>query len=226
MIYCTFTGLDETVHLSRLCQLSQQFPFIEWGVLYTSGHEGAQGRYPSVAFLQEINALAKQNPHMNFAIHYCGKIAEQLILGEVNNIFPYIKRIQLNIMGKNVRASDIGKLFNKNPHHDFIIQQNDNNQALNGALIHFNNHHVLFDKSGGRGISPKTWPRPLEHKFFGYAGGLGPNNISHEIKTIDSMARKKPYWIDMEQKIRTEDDHFDLSACEYVAQIVDPFYRK
>ena len=33
--YCTFTGVDENTNLSKLIEISKDFPFVEWGILYT-----------------------------------------------------------------------------------------------------------------------------------------------------------------------------------------------
>jgi phosphoribosylanthranilate isomerase len=76
------------------------------------------------------------------------------------------------------------------------------------------NHQVLFDQSGGRGIETTEWETPLENKICGYAGGLGPQNINEQFSLIQSVA-DRPFWIDMEGKIRTE-DILDLALCKEV----------
>jgi hypothetical protein len=80
----------------------------------------------------------------------------------------------------------------------------------------------LFDSSDGRGISPEKWPTPEGwSKEYGYAGGIGPDNVwqaLYEIqKAIAQYVRDGyvPFWIDMETKVRS-DDKFSLVKVNYV----------
>jgi len=73
------------------------------------------------------------------------------------------------------------------------------------------NHAILFDASGGHGVSPEYWPAHLPDKSCGYAGGLGPDNLARELPRIQEAAGQGPYWIDMEGKLRNEADRFDLA---------------
>lgn len=76
---------------------------------------------------------------------------------------------------------------------------------------------MLFDRSGGTGKVPDTWPRhPGGGVQVGYAGGINPDNV---LDVIDAIGPDGPYWIDMESGVRT-DDWFDLDKCEAVLQAV------
>ena len=56
----------------------------------------------------------------------------------------------------------------------------------------------LFDKSGGRGAPPRSWPEAREGAFCGYAGGLNPDNIGVALPAIAACVPEgQPYWIDM-----------------------------
>jgi len=89
----------------------------------------------------------------------------------------------------------------------------------------------LFDMSGGAGIVPNEWPvdEPYPYRlatsarrpeYFGYAGGLGPDNLKEECTRIFKAAGSRRIWIDMETKIRSRDDHvFDLDKCIKVLSI-------
>jgi phosphoribosylanthranilate isomerase len=70
------------------------------------------------------------------------------------------------------------------------------------------NHSLLVDGSGGRGLSPERWVKPTTSKRVGFAGGLGPDNISAEYARIKEVA-EGDFWIDMEGKLRDENDWFD-----------------
>ena len=116
-----------------------------------------------------------------------------------------------------------------------ITQHNDANRDLWQEMKEFENHAVLFDKSGGRGQSPEQWSAPLPGVTCGYAGGLGPENLAFELDRIHVAANGSPFWIDMEGKLRTGSDKFDLDhakACLDIAgqyqrkYVIEPFFTK
>ncbi len=100
-----------------------------------------------------------------------------------------------------------------------ITQHNSANHSLLNVLSGTPNHAVLFDESGGQGISPAAWPLPHSGKKCGYAGGLGVDNLAGEIPRIQLAAAGAPFWIDMEAKLRNERDQFDLSIAQCCIEI-------
>lgn len=73
--------------------------------------------------------------------------------------------------------------------------------------------HPLFDKSGGAGILPNEWP--VAEGYAGYAGGLSPDNVEHELMRIQEARNGYPVWIDAETKLRSDDDKvFELYKVE------------
>lgn len=102
----------------------------------------------------------------------------------------------------------------------------------------------LFDRSGGRGESllvqsqgdPSSYPTPVPHRFVGYAGGLGPDNIAAFMPRIYAPGKPERYWIDMETGIRESfstpkrrpDDpppatYVSLVKCQRVMSAVGPW---
>ena len=74
----------------------------------------------------------------------------------------------------------------------------------------------LFDRSEGAGRSAfDEWPAPPNGDRYGYAGGIGPDNVCQAIATAN--ARGGAYWLDMEARVRTTRGEFDLDAVESVA---------
>ena len=73
----------------------------------------------------------------------------------------------------------------------------------------------LHDLSGGKGKVPPFRPvqAPLA-PLVGYAGGIGPDNVIQVLSEIDAHT----FWIDMETKIRNDDDWLDLDKCESVCK--------
>ena len=61
---------------------------------------------------------------------------------------------------------------------------------------------------------------PILH---GYAGGLGPDNIESELQRIAAAAGDAPFWIDMETRVRSDnDEQFDLNKVRRCLEITAP----
>lgn len=222
---CTFTGVDEKTNLDDLKELSKKYPFIEWGVLFSVSENKSFGRnrYPSMDwFLQKMCKLGeiRKETGVSLALHVCGKAVGDLLNGTglVSEMVNGFNRVQINLRYKPDVVAKLERLMDKHKDIIFITQHNNVNVDL-WKLINKENHQVLFDKSGGRGIEANDWEKPLENKVCGYAGGLGLDNIEYQLDNIIKVVNGNQFWIDMEGKIRLNDE-FDLSACEIVAQKV------
>lgn len=223
MIGVTLTGVDESTDVWKLLDLSEEFPFVEFGVLYSESQQGSGGRYPSFDFIHDL-LRDTENSKVNLALHICGSAVDKWIglgsitPGNVHWFASRFDRIQLNF---NVQRKQIDfetlnirmRQYDKLVHTNIITQHNESNKGV-WRLIDAPNHHVLFDASGGRGIETNEWPKPIPTKVCGYAGGLGPDNIIEQYDAIEKVANL-PSWIDMEGKLRT-DDKFDLEKCRQV----------
>lgn len=210
----TFTGADERTNLPDLIYLASN-PFVEIGLLYTA-NPGGRNRYPSMDWLLNTAAGIK-NAGGRVAIHVCGmKAREQLLAGELENLVSCAHRVQVNGMLSAEEARAAAALVPA-----LITQRNERNAAL--ANLTLDNHAVLVDDSGGRGISPLFWEAPSvpAWKPFGFAGGLGPQNLSVELPKIREAAGHGVVrsWIDMEGKLRDENDWFDIERAKQCANI-------
>jgi phosphoribosylanthranilate isomerase len=77
----------------------------------------------------------------------------------------------------------------------------------------------LFDLSGGAGVLPVEWPPAWSGVRCGYAGGLGPANVAEQLARIERAAPGASFWIDMERRVRSEDDsQFDLKKVRKVLE--------
>lgn len=83
--------------------------------------------------------------------------------------------------------------------------------------------HMLYDVSGGKGIQPRKWHPPVEGVQCGYAGGIGPENVIEILKKVADVAGDTPFWIDMESRVRDEQDRFDLAKVESVLEQVHTY---
>lgn len=228
---CTFTGVDHKTDLSKLIKISTTYPFVEWGFLFSLAN--GLSRFCSDTMI--INTLSTLPSSVLTSVHFCGKSVIALLnenAESVNNLLQAIllrnnTRIQLNF---NYQYCDddfiplLQQFLTKYPHLHVITQYNDNNSEVYAHFTQFNNFELLFDQSGGRGISANDWPTPISNIVCGYAGGLGVDNIDEQLMLIKQVVADKPYWIDMENKLRTFDenhiDWLDLNKCANVARSV------
>jgi phosphoribosylanthranilate isomerase len=222
LLRCTFTGVDEQSSFEEIKKLSIEFPFVEWGVLLSTSENSpfSKNRYPSLDWLKENLPKLKNiavDSGSSIALHVCGKETKELLAQNENSIalslLPFVNRVQINFLYKEHQVEQLENLCQKFPHINFITQHNNRNAELHKKIFSLN-HQILFDQSGGRGIETTEWESPLENKICGYAGGLGPNNIIKQLSLIKNVANR-PFWIDMEGKIRTN-DILDLNLCKEI----------
>lgn len=227
MLSCTLTGADDSTDLDDLWNISSEFGLglVEWGVLYSASNQG-NGRYPSFGWIDRLTERLDRGQSPRFALHICGRAVKDFLEGEghVQEVASAFPRIQVNFRAADYSAEDIKVMIRRNVAHTIVAQRNRANRDLWKELAGHSNHAILFDASGGRGLSPESWPDPLSGVACGYAGGLGPDNLETELPKIDSLARPVgAYWIDMEGKLREEQDRFDLRRARACLEVVQRF---
>jgi hypothetical protein len=90
----------------------------------------------------------------------------------------------------------------------------------------------LFDCSHGAGVLPAEWPKArLSNKdglvCHGYAGGLGPDTLEEQLPRIFAAAGDARIWVDMETRVRTQDDEFlDMQKVRRCLEICSPYVSK
>jgi hypothetical protein len=230
--YVTFTGADNKTDLKSLQNISNDFPFVEWGFLLSKSKTGT-ARYPSVDKFIDIQEL-----NINKSIHVCGEFCRLIVkeggIGSDDNYKLFSEammdanRCQLNFNIKNTDV-DLANLFsfiNRVGAH-FILQQNKSNDSFIQGIaphIHYSNRiEILFDASGGRGSEIQEIPQLIPNLFCGYAGGLNPDNLEQKLKDIEAVVGDNEIWIDFESGVRTNDE-FDLlkvvKCCEIAKKYI------
>ena len=78
------------------------------------------------------------------------------------------------------------------------------------------NLSFLFDESKGRGTLAANWPGVAEAAGvpFGYAGGLGPENVAAQLARMALAAHGAPVWVDMESSLRTVRQRQQKPLCD------------
>lgn len=214
--FCTLTGADDSIEPKDLFSLAGQYPFVEWGVLFHNAQMGS-GRYPSLAWIETLCKEMIHSPRAHFALHICGQDALHDFMhgkGSVTRIASYFPRIQLNLVAQKIDSELLIASLRKHSDKTIITQHNASNEGLWKLLAGHTNHAVLFDESGGRGVSPSQWHSPLPGKRCGYAGGLCPENLDFELRRIMKASDASSCWVDMEGKLRNVEDKFDLSLAQ------------
>jgi hypothetical protein len=203
----TVTGADERVSIGSLVALARSNPLVEIGLLYTATPEG-RNRYPGLSWLREAAAALSGR----CAIHVCGSGARRRLLeGDLLDLVRHAPRVQVNGAVTVQEASLLAAMVD-----ELITQHNPNNAHLLDVAAP--NHSLLVDGSGGRGISPQSWVRPDTVKNVGFAGGLGPDNLAGELEKISRVAGASA-WVDMEGRLRTADDWFDIGLARRAVDV-------
>lgn len=244
----TMTGADDSIRPQDLLPLTKEFPFVEWGILASDNNtfrSGGTCRYPSPAWIAKIQTLAEVTGELPLlSLHINGSWVRNLLTGELTmpqGLFHCFNRVQLNFHAEKNTCSPrefasvlngIGKQF------IFQIDGKQGNKWLEEAQSYeARNCYGLFDVSGGAGILPREWPKPIyldggeeQHAYHGYAGGLGPDNLAEQIPLILAAAAGNEHtaegeiWIDMETRVRSDDDRqFDLAKVRRCLEIAAPF---
>lgn len=230
----TITGADDSVSPDDLVQLSREFPFVEWGILFSQSSQG-RARFPTDEWVAKL-VVAGVYGDMKLCAHLCGGWVRDLVLAgnftfkkHYPGFFSEIERVQINFHGQFHRAcvgfDDILIAHVHPPISDrplqFILQCDGVNDRAVDRLAGLRIAVPLFDQSGGGGILPRVWPLAWPGVYCGYAGGLGPDNVAGQLKHIARAAEGETVWIDMERRVRSVDDsQFDLSKVRAVLEAV------
>lgn len=222
----TITGADDSTDIQELVALSAEFPFVEWAILVSKKQEGSY-RFPGRKWIDEFSIDA-HGAHCQVAMHLCGAWVRQLLTGtldwcEVPDVIDVSARVQINTHAEpHESRTAMAANLKQQSHKQFIFQWDGVNDHLAYAMQPYGlNVAALFDTSGGAGRLPGSWPEPTPIPC-GYAGGLSPDNVVEQVAIIEKLC-PKPYWIDMERRVRTDDDSaLDMARVRRVLELCKP----
>ena len=208
----TITGADDGVDPRHLVGFSAAYPFVEWGVLLSRKREGTP-RYPTRAWVEELQRVSARVPELRVSGHLCGTWARDLALGERSfeadrpTISTLFRRVQLNLHAERrgyapLAMADALRAWGR---EEYILPAGEVNDGLISMLRDRGVRcATLFDGSGGRGLRPAAWPIAVGPRC-GYAGGLHPDLLARQLGGIAAVAGEVPVWIDVESNVRTAD---------------------
>jgi hypothetical protein len=232
----TITGADNSIDPLDLLELSNKYPFVEWGILLSKNQMGSY-RFPSMSWMRRLKEMSADE-NLKISGHLCGGWVRSLLVGdhafikeELGDIWPMFKRIQINTHGFTHDYTDEGVInfLRNNRGKEFIFQYDGVNSKLLKVAYNngFKNFSTLFDLSHGAGILPEEWPLPIEGIKCGYAGGIGPDNIIEQTEKIEVAAGDHDTWTDMETKVRSANNNqFDLKKVEECLSKSSPFIKE
>lgn len=228
----TMTGADDGTNITDLVKLTEKYPYVEWGILLSKSQEGGK-RFPSYEW---IRTLYNHKDKLSLSGHICGRWIRDMVehgvlsfKAERSDLWDLFSRYQLNFhaecLAKSKDFKDCLNVLAMYPEKQFIFQYDRVNEDLFADAQKAGvNASLLFDLSHGAGICPEKWRAPLSGVYCGYAGGLGPDNLESELQRIDEVAGVNEIWIDMETKVRSNNDTlFDLEKVERCLEIAKPY---
>jgi hypothetical protein len=223
----TITGADDMTDPAALVRLWEEFPFVEWGILLTA--RGGRPGFPSADWLHRLGSTAPAG--MPLSGHLCNNWAKEVCGGSLPGQLNLggFGRVQLNV-GRHLNWVEspeaIAAILLRGREH--ILQvgtAREEGLELAARLLELGTTvSILFDSSGGRGISPRTWPPALAEMRCGFAGGLSPDNLAVELRRLSHIVGERSVWIDMQSGVRSSDQKLlDLTKARRCPEISQPF---
>jgi phosphoribosylanthranilate isomerase len=207
----TITGADDQISPEDLLAISEQYPLVEWGLLFSTSRQGTP-RYPSKMAIEKFCQTSKKNPQLKLSAHLCGTYARLIGEGHAIDMPEQFSRLQLNgfLPSWNIsvprHTCEVILQVRREEHIQSTVDYTRERPGISFSL--------LFDPSGGHGIETFRWPPPPSDIALGYAGGIRPENVREVLSEIVQVHTTVPIentWIDLETGARDEEDRFSLS---------------
>lgn len=217
----TLTGADDSVTPEAMLALSHDYPEIEWGILFSRSREGSP-RYPSWDWVYRFCEVASRH-NLRCSAHLCGSYVRDIVEEGMLSWFANVcitrafQRVQFNFRpSKTTPRAEFYDMLTGFPSKHVVLQMDDGpNPILEECRRRGLPVSPLFDLSGGRGVTPGMWPKPLEGLCCGYAGGLTPLNLPEQLRHIRDVAGDATIWIDAESGLRSGGGgQFDLRKAQ------------
>nr|MBQ0090957.1 hypothetical protein [Candidatus Enterousia merdequi] len=108
----------------------------------------------------------------------------------------------------NINAKKLAQIIHDFAQIEFIFQYNEKTKKAVQKMHRTGaNFSLLFDASGGNGVLPDAWHKPIyKNHPMGYSGGLSVDNVMENLNTINKLVpQDSSIWIDAEGKLKTKD---------------------
>lgn len=223
----TITGADDSVDPTELVKLSEQYPFVEWAILFTATAMG-KDRYPTLGWRNSlIGATMDTKTHVGLAAHICGSFVDERLRSKeylTTEIEMFYRRVQFN----RFNHENLGQVleYSDKSSSPVILPCSTKTKPLLDLITDKSRLQVLFDNSGGRGVFINEFPDPpKDFHLCGYAGGVDENNIESVLAQLGVKFGSKPFWVDLESGARTN-DKFDLAKVKRILEKANKYTKE
>jgi len=224
----TITGADDEVDPVFLSMMSKEYPFVEWGVLFSETQPDTR-RYPSKRWREALYAetMTAQHP-ISLSAHICGRMTNTILEKRstlVTEVDLFYRRVQFNRTNDGNQKELMDYISNTST--QCILPCNKSTKSVLQSLTPeiYQKTSILFDASGGNGIEVETWPSHDDNFFrCGYAGGIKLGNIEKHLTTLTSRYGTKPFWIDLESGARDLQNDFCPTEVENLLKVAARFH--
>lgn len=175
-----FCGADDSVNPRLLALIGQNYPLVEWGILFRPDKEGSP-RYASKDWVSRLSKILKSNPNqgtVRLAAHLCGSHVNDLLSSSTDassakaidaflvQLYEWgFRRVQVNAtavngvytekLGEGTTMQSFLRTTSAHPKMEFIVQKNDETEPLWSSLLNNGefpaNMVFLHDESKGTG---------------------------------------------------------------------------
>lgn len=178
---------DNNTEYSFIKEMTEKYPFVEWGILLSSTHKGT-ARYPNLDWIAGLIEFFTgpdwERVHQNFSAHLCGNLCTRFVQERGNFLLqddylggPALRsiftRVQLNgypdHLYEHYRMNAMADYLRD---HAEIVLPIPDLKTRDHATKDRSRYQFLHDCSRGRGIIPEYWPAPWFDQYVGYAGGI------------------------------------------------------
>lgn len=206
-----FCGADDSVNPRLLALIGQNYPLVEWGVLFRPDKEG-QPRYASMDWVARLGEILKSEPgstgRIRLAAHLCGSHVNDLLSSSTNSssakaideflarLYDWgFRRVQVNAtavngvytekLGEGTTMQSFLRTARAYPKLEFIVQKNDETKPLWSALLAVDGEfpgNVVFLHDESKGTGKEV------------SGGftVDPHFVSTSRKTVGFAGGIKP----------------------------------
>jgi hypothetical protein len=229
----SLTGWDNTVEPAAAVEFMASNPEAIMGIHFSQERRGSS-RHPNKAWVIDFVRLARQQSadvmgHGRADAHLGNRWSLEVASGKMGvldeEVDPAVfRRVQLNHLGR-AKPEEFLVGAEKRSDLTFVLSRSGATKSFCEPLDDILKTYqgpakvaFLYDDSWGQGRTPEDWPKVLTHAPCGYAGGLGPENLSEQIQKLLALNPDAQFWVDMESRLRNERDIFDIG---YAQKCVD-----
>lgn len=212
--FLCLSGVDDSVSPRTLCDISQEFSFVEWGVNFRAEKQGKEPRYASLAWLRQLREEIDRRQQtgkfapIHFAAHLGGEYCVDVMKGDASLVrtlwedYGFL-RVQLSpTRAHGVNSAQLRKYLASLksviialPQVEFVLEVTKETRGLSFALMDEPQPNLAFlfscdepSKSSGSdsGLPAHGRPPPCPHPgiHIGYGGCLTVDNLRDELRRM------------------------------------------